>query len=697
MSYDIVADTKCVNNGDIFFCFSKAEKYVDITVLEKAKSIFCEKNFLSRIACNLKLSDKQINTIRYKISEKKNEKKLKKELVKQLKNRYKIPKKLIAVTGTKGKTSTCWFALQFLSNLGINCGYIGTLGAYYCNNSEKKNTNICKNENINISNKSSKTIFRLNNIVNSDSNCMYNNIAINSIDITDKIDNNCTLTTPSIDQLYRLLNAMYLKKIECVVFEVSSHSLVQERIKGLHIDCSCFTNLSQDHLDYHKTMNEYFKAKTLLFKKYQNAKDIAILNADDSRYNELHEICKKKKLNIFSFGKSNVKTKNNTAYDKNDINIISIKQANNIQYIEFENNRKNNCKHTIDNYKYKTICRDIITNNKFVRYVIKCIKNFKNIYYRCHDGESKKKDSIMNCVNNIAIETEKYTFQTSILGTFQVYNIIEAMMICNTMFNVSLEKLCDIATVIKAPLGRMQKVEQNDVFIDYSHTPKSLEESLKLLKEIYKTIIVVFGCGGNRDKQKRPIMFEIAKNIADCIIVTNDNPRTEKPNDIINDILCFEKNDISNQLFNNNFVKTEIQKIKAKYSNRYNINNINYDGNNFFIIENRKDAITFAISQYMKYIKKHKNDMRKDTNAIAKRCDKSDANIAPSNNDYYHNNDNSNVNDNLTNIMIKKNIAVLIAGKGHENYQIIEHKKIHFDDYEEALIAINKYSKKKTS
>ena len=160
-------------------------------------------------------------------------------------------------------------------------------------------------------------------------------------------------------------------------------------------------------------------------------------------------------------------------------------------------------------------------------------------------------------------------------------------------------------------------------------TPKSLEESLLTLKSIYDNIILIFGCGGDRDRQKRPIMFHIASKIADTIIITSDNPRTEEPKKIIEDMICF-LNQKDNQLKNNVFVIDEIRKIDNKYNNPISQKQI-IDKT---IIEiDRKKAIILGVKQYL----------------------------------------------NKT----KQKTALLIAGKGHEDYQINGNIKIHFSDFEE--------------
>ena len=610
-NYDIITNTKNIKKGDVFFCYQSAEKYIDfsikeyssddgnnvlknnqinhnneelkendfehdynniITILNKVKFLYCEKGFKNRFFQKFKEEIKQdnllnndnskiikkehklknIETLREdketykfflkKIKNLKNKiierKELDRELIKQLKKRYKVPNKLIGITGTKGKTSTSWYVFQLLFNHSIKSGYIGTIGVYY---------NLCDNKGV----------------------C--------------SLEKNNHLTTPSIDELYRTLNKLKEYGVESCVFEASSHALEQGRITGLKLDCGCWTNLSQDHLDYHKTMDNYFNAKTILFKKYLKKNGFAILNSDDKRFNDMRKICYQRNIKTILCGKNSI----------SDIQITSIKQ----------------------NKSYQDV--DILINQNTLK------DNYKKTFYKKFFKKNNK---------------EKYTnnylsFKTNILGNFQVNNLIEAIAICNTTFNIPNVSLCKSVENIIAPLGRMQRVFDTNIFIDYAHTPKSLEEGLKLLKELYKYIIVVFGCGGNRDKEKRPIMFEIAKSICDFVIITNDNPRNEIPSEIINDILCFEKQDKSNYLFNDNFVIEEIKKINEKYDATNYLTNKEY----YSVIEDRKNAIKFAIKMY------------------------------------------------LTKFKDNNNSCLLIAGKGHEDYQIFKEKTIHFSDYEEVV------------
>ena len=291
--------------------------------------------------------------------------------------------------------------------------------------------------------------------------------------------------------------------IENVIFEASSHSLEQARIAGLHIKISGFTNLTQDHLDYHKTMDNYFNAKAKLFQEYQQIGDIAIINNDDERSAQLKTICKEKQLKIITFGLSK----------DSDFYIKSIKQNATKQEV---------------NFKYKN---------------------------------------------------KQYTFDTKILGKFQISNIAMALLITE-QYGIHMKDILNKVSIISAPFGRT-------------------------------------------------IMFHIASKIADTIIITSDNPRTEDPKKIIEDMICF-LNQKDNQLKDNVFVIDEIRKIDNKYNNPISQKQI-IDKT---IIEiDRKKAIILGVKQYL----------------------------------------------NKT----KQKTALLIAGKGHEDYQINGNIKIHFSDFEE--------------
>ena len=493
----ITTNTKHIVRGDVFFCFHEAEKYLTADIFEKSDKIFCESGFINRVFLNSSIFPSELlDKYKDKIFETEN---LKKKLTESLQIEYPQSCNLIAITGTKGKTSTAWYVMQILGLCGIKCGYIGTIGVYFFDGNE-----------------------------------------------IEKVNKDYTLTTPSADEIYRYIHELQQCGAETIVFEASSHALFQGRIDGLKIKCGCFTNLSQDHLDYHKTINAYFEAKSLLFSKYIDNDGICVINNDDTYGKKLIDICKKRNLLTKLVGVND---------DKNAIKIKSINESGDFQMVVFK------------------------------------------------------------------VGNEAFMFNTTILGQFQIYNLIEAVEICHCVGNISYQDVCNVIVNVNAPIGRMQRIDGTNIFIDFAHTPKSLEEGIKLLKSRYKKVAVVFGCGGDRDKKKRPIMCEIAAKMADFTIITSDNPRFENPSDIIKDIVCFIENR-ANDLKNDDFVKDEINKIDTMYNSKYC---------EYKVIEDRHEAIKFAVEKFL------------------------------NNNEY----------------------VVMIAGKGHEDYQIIGDQKNHFSDFEE--------------
>ena len=509
--YNISTNTKHIANGDVLFCFLSAEKYLSVDVLEKVSQIYVVDGFRQRLdAGRLPISSKTVrqqNIIRKIIEIPENE--IYNLLIKKLQERYTLPQHLSAITGTKGKTSTCWFAMQMMDLCGKKCGYIGTIGAYYTNGNAVDG-NKC----------GGATVWH-------------------------KMKKDDTLTTPFVDEMYRFLNQMYELGVEYVVFEASSHALDQNRLAGIHIGVSGFTNLSQDHLDYHGNMQNYLCAKEKLFSVYQMYNDMAIVNIDDDVADDVIAVCKNNNVAVETFGFN----------DGANCKVISIENVDRKQIVKIERNN------------------------------------------------------------------EVYTFETNILGSFQVKNLILALLIAEKN-GCDIDFLCKKMPLIKAPKGRMERVNMRyNIFVDYAHSPKSLEESLLLLNGLYKRIAVVFGCGGDRDRKKRPIMFEIAKSI--------------------DDILCFENN-LDNDLKNDEFVKTEIDNIQKRYLQ------VNKECK-IVVDTDREIAIKQSIDWYFSY--------------------NSDS--------------------------VKNDVCVLIAGKGHEDYQIIGNEKKHFNDCEVAMKYIDVFDFKK--
>lgn len=325
-------------------------------------------------------------------------------------------------------------------------------------------------------------------------------------------------TTPQAPELQKLFFEIYEKQIPNVVMEVSSHALAQHRVDYCEFNGAVLTNLTQDHLDFHITMNNYFKAKAKLFEEIY-AGDFAVINVDDQYATRFMEVVSLE-ANMFTYGINN------------PANI----KAENINYD--------------------------------------------------HDGAS----FICNVMG------KKYDVKLKMNGLFSVYNVLAALTVAYAMdFDIensirTLEKVSGVA-------GRFEVVvNKPTVIVDYAHTPDGLENVLRTAREITPkegNLICIFGCGGDRDATKRPKMGQIAENLADKVIVTSDNPRSEDPQQIITDILAGFKS----------------------------VNNV--------IVEPDREL---AIREAYK--------------------------------------------------LANSNDVVLVAGKGHEDYQILANETIHFDDRE---------------
>ncbi len=265
-------------------------------------------------------------------------------------------------------------------------------------------------------------------------------------------------TTPESSDLQSLLSKMSEEGCEYIVMEVSSHALSLERVLGIQFDVGVFTNLSQDHLDFHSDMDEYAEAKSMLFER----SIVSIINLDDS-YAALmaNHVCGKL-MGI-------------SLYDeKSDFYVKSYAlHPNSVEY-------------------------ELIHANK------------------------------------------PFNVEINIPGIFSVYNSLTAFAV-GTALGFNEDELSGAIKLSGNIKGRAESVKTDGdyhIFIDYAHTPDALLNIISALKEGARgRVVVLFGCGGDRDRKKRPKMGKIASENADFCIVTSDNPRTEKPEDIIADIL----------------------------------------------------------------------------------------------------------------------------------------------------------------
>jgi len=394
-------------------------------------------------------------------------------LAKMASNFYNAPSKemnIIGVTGTNGKTSTTYFMESVLNYIKKKTAVIGTVE-------------------IRIGGKKREIDF-------------------------------ATSTTPDTLELNQMLRIMADENVEDVIMEVSSHGLELKKVDGIDFEVGIFTNLTQDHLDFHKTMENYCKAKAKLFKMCKHG----VINADNKW-----------------------------------------------------------ARHIID----EATC-DIIT------YGIDsdCDLKAENIEY--------KMDRVNFSVN---IKGEKVDFELKVPGRFSVYNALGVIGAALVM-GISIEDIKAGINNIKGVPGRIQNVSNDkgfNVIVDYAHTPDGLENILNSVREFTKNrIITVFGCGGDRDRTKRPIMGKIVAELSDVPIVTSDNPRSENPDDILKEI------------------EVGVKPVTDDY----------------FMIVDRREAIYKAVA------------------------------------------------------MAEEGDSIVIAGKGHENYQILKDKTIHFDDTEVAVDAL---------
>lgn len=270
------------------------------------------------------------------------------------------------------------------------------------------------------------------------------------------------LTTPGILELYAFAADAVKAGVSDLVMEASSHSLLQGRLQGVLCKSALFSNLTEDHLDYHKTMENYFSAKKLLFTKYLSEDGVAVINADDSYGLRLFgEIPARRKVAVSRLGMRSA-----------DIFPTAVKSS--------------------------------------------------------EDG-----------LELLVPAISEVPFKSSLVGEFNADNALLVMGWAKAV-GISEEAVRHSLLNVKVP-GRFEMTfndGERRVIVDYAHTPDALECVLTTARSLCKgRLLVVFGCGGDREKNKRPVMGGIAERCADFAWVTSDNPRTEKPEDIIADIV----------------------------------------------------------------------------------------------------------------------------------------------------------------
>ena len=271
-----------------------------------------------------------------------------------------------------------------------------------------------------------------------------------------------SLTTPDNVQIQKYLKEMVVKECSAAVLEVSSHGLDQGRIRNIDFDIAIFSNLSQDHLDYHHNLENYSDAKKRLFDAL-NSTGLAIVNIDDEWAAKMVE---NTKARIITFG---IKNKHADLFAKN-------------------------IKFSLDGVEF-----DLIYDEK------------------------------------------KEKIKSKIIGRFNVYNILAAIAAAIEA-GISLDQIKKSVSTYQGTPGRMERVKSNSnfqVFVDFAHSPDAIKNVLITLKEVKPSkIITVFGCGGDRDVDKRPIMGKICSDLSTISVVTSDNPRTEDPQKIISDVIA---------------------------------------------------------------------------------------------------------------------------------------------------------------
>jgi len=402
--------------------------------------------------------------------------------------------KIIGVTGTSGKTTTTFLIENILKESGIDVGLIGTI---YCR-------------------------YQDNKIVSS-------------------------LTTPDSIFLQKKLLEMKKAGVKFVVMEVSSHGIDQARVSDIDFDVVVFTNLSPEHLDYHKTMEDYYNSKLKLFtdiskKSQKNGKNtISVINLDDAYGRRLFQYLKQSNASCVTFSKK----------EKSDYLVQEVSEH--VEGLSFKINEK--------------------------------------------------------------------TYQTTLIGNYNIENVLAAVAASSQFLKeypyLKTGILSGVKKIQNVP-GRLERVHSQvglHVFVDYAHKPDALQKVLETLRTLLDEkahLITVVGCGGDRDRSKRPVMAQIAVEQSDFVFFTSDNPRTEDPQVILNEM----------------------------------IKGVPVDQDHFKIELDRKKAIFAAIQ------------------------------------------------------MAEVGDIVLIAGKGHEDYQLLPHpqkkgevQKIHFDDREIAAQAIEMFNK----
>ncbi len=322
---------------------------------------------------------------------------------------------MVGVTGTNGKTTISYLIKHLFDSQNQSCGLIGTIEYLFGSHSLK-----------------------------------------------------ATHTTPDVVMNHKLLKEMVNHQCSAAVMEVTSHALHQNRVSEIDFDVAIFSNLSPEHLDYHKTMEAYCKEKKRLFrsidpkrKKKGNYPKVAIVNRDDSWVNEILQGCQ---VPVITYG---------------------ISEEADLQALDIKLNPQNT--------------------------------EYKLLYL----GKT-------------------YEVKLPLIGRFNVYNSL-ATIACGISQGMLIEKILSAVETFPAVPGRLEYVPNSrgmELFVDFAHTPDALSNVLQCIRELASgKIITVFGCGGDRDSYKRPEMARISEKYSDLSVITTDNPRTENPDQIIDEVV----------------------------------------------------------------------------------------------------------------------------------------------------------------
>ncbi len=397
----VESDSRQIRSGFIFVCL-KGENFDGNDFINEALRNGASAIISSRKEITEKL---RLKNIAYALVEDTNE-----ALWRVAKSVYENPSaalKVVGITGTNGKTTTAWVLSQMLNELGFASAYLGTLGVNW------------KGEMLPLSH-----------------------------------------TTAFPSETQRMLRFLHDDGAEYVVMEVSSHALSQKRIDGVEFDVGVFTNLTQDHLDFHSSIEDYFMAKRRLFFELPTSKKIiTVANNDD----------------------------------------------------------------------------------EFGRKILQALDNGIGFGFQFTDLQARNISFGSNWLKfNFSYLEKDYEVNANLGGRFNIENCLAAIGGAIAL-GIDPKKCASVMKNVTPAPGRFESVSQGEdfsVIVDYAHTPDALDKLLSSVRELRpKRVITVFGCGGDRDRTKRPKMGDVVSKYSDISYVTSDNPRTEDPNHIIEDIL----------------------------------------------------------------------------------------------------------------------------------------------------------------